>query len=72
MHEAPRYSFLVKIMLVRGAGIRDIGAVPGIRITRVLKALKSTKYDIKPKKVHYDCLEINEFWRYAGEKKNKA
>jgi hypothetical protein len=24
--------------------------------------LKSTKYQIKPKQSHYDCLEIDEFW----------
>jgi transposase-like protein len=34
---------MVKIMLVRGIGIRDISAVLQIRITKVLKVLKSTK-----------------------------
>jgi IS1 family transposase len=34
--------------------------------------LKSTKYQIKPKRTHYDCLEIDEFWTYVGEKKNKV
>jgi IS1 family transposase len=62
---------MVKIMLVRGIGIRDISAVPQIGITKVLKVLKSTKYQIKPKQTHYDRLEVDEFWTYAGKKKNK-
>jgi serine kinase of HPr protein (carbohydrate metabolism regulator) len=63
---------MVKIMLVRGIGIRDIGTTPGISITKVLKVLKSTKYLIKPKLSHYDRLEIDEFWTYAGKKKEKV
>jgi transposase-like protein len=51
---------MIKIMLVRGIGIRDIGAVLKISITKVLKVLKSTKYQIKPKQSHYDCLETDE------------
>jgi IS1 family transposase len=62
---------MVKIMLVRGVGIRDIGIILQISITTVLKVLKSTKYKIKPKRTHYDCLEIDEFWTYVGKKKNK-
>jgi IS1 family transposase/transposase-like protein len=63
---------MIKIMLVRGVGIRDIGIILGISITTVLKVLKSTKYKIKPKQTHYDCLEIDEFWTYVGKKKNKV
>jgi hypothetical protein len=59
-------------MLVRGIGIRDISAVVKISITKVLKVLKSVKYKIKLKKIHYDCLEIDEFWTYVGKKKNKV
>jgi serine kinase of HPr protein (carbohydrate metabolism regulator) len=55
---------MVKIMLVRGIGIRDIGAVLQISITKVLKVLKSTEYRIKPKQTHYDRLEIDEFRTY--------
>jgi predicted CXXCH cytochrome family protein len=39
---------LVKIMLVRGIGIRDISAVLRISITKVLKVLKSAKYRKRP------------------------
>jgi hypothetical protein len=62
----------VKIMLVRGIGIRDISAVLQISITKVLKVLKSTKYQIKPKQTCCDCLETDEFWTYVGKKKNKV
>jgi IS1 family transposase/transposase-like protein len=63
---------LVKIMLVRGIGIRDISAALRISITKVLKVLKSTNYSINPKLSHYDCLEVDEFWTYVGKKKNKV
>jgi IS1 family transposase len=59
-------------MLVRGIGIRDISTVLKISITKVLKVLSSGAYRIQPKKTHYDCLEIDEFWTYVGEKKNKV
>jgi hypothetical protein len=68
---------LVKIMLVRGMGIRgirdirDISAVLKISITTVVKVLKSGTYKIRPKKSHYDCLEIDEFWIYVGKKRTK-
>jgi IS1 family transposase len=62
---------MIKIMLVRGIGIRDISVILKISITKVLKTLKSMKCRIKPKKDHYDCLEVDEFWTYVGKKKNK-
>jgi IS1 family transposase len=43
-----------------------------ISITKVLNVLKSSTYKIKPKRAHYDCLEIDEFWTYVGEKKHKV
>ena len=52
---------LIKIMLIRRIGIRDISTVLNISITKVLKALKSRKYRIQPKRTHYDCLEIDKF-----------
>jgi transposase-like protein len=49
---------LVKIMLVRGIGIRDISTVLKISITKVLKVLKPAKYQIKPEQDdRYDCFE---------------
>jgi transposase-like protein len=49
---------MIKIMVVTGVGIQDIGIILGISITTVLKVLKSTRYTKKPKQTHYDCLEI--------------
>jgi transposase-like protein len=61
---------LIKIRFVRGIDIRHISTV--LNITTVLKVLTSGTYRIKPKKAHYDCLEIDEFWTYVGEKKNNV
>jgi hypothetical protein len=61
---------LVKILLVREMGIRDISAVMEISIDKVLNVLTSSTYEIKPKRSHYDCLEIDEFWTYLGEKRS--
>jgi hypothetical protein len=67
-----RVKDMIKIMLVRGVGIRDIGIIIKISAGTVLKVLKSTKYRIKPKQNHYDCLEIDEFWTYVGKSENCA
>jgi IS1 family transposase len=58
-------------MFVRGNGVRDICAVLKISAGKVLKTLCSSRYEIKPKKKHYDTLEIDEFWTYVGRKTNK-
>ncbi|GHU12328.1 hypothetical protein FACS1894161_0310 [Spirochaetia bacterium] len=63
---------MIKIMLVRGLGIRDISAVLQVSITKVLKTLTASKYAIQPRQTHYDCLEIDEFWTYVGKKQNKV
>jgi hypothetical protein len=42
-------------------GIRDIGGVPRIGITKALTVFKSTGYQIKSKRNRYDCVEIDEF-----------
>jgi hypothetical protein len=52
---------LVKIMFIRGIGIRDISVVLRISITKLLNVLKSATYQVNPKRNHYDCLEIDEF-----------
>jgi hypothetical protein len=65
---------LVKIMLVRGMGIGDSSTILRIRITTVLKVLKSTPYKIQPKQKQYNYLEIDEFLTYVWggmRKKNK-
>ena len=62
---------MIKIMLVRGVGIRDISVILKISIKKVLKTLRSSHYEIIPKKKRYDTLEIDEFWTYVGRKTNK-
>jgi IS1 family transposase/transposase-like protein len=62
---------MIKIMLVRGMGIRDISIILKISVRKVLQTLKSTNYQITPARKHYDCLEIDEFWTYVGRKTNK-
>src|SRR5215469_8251477 len=62
---------LIKIMLVRGIGIRDISIILKISAGKVLKTLRSSRYQIQPKKKHYDTLEVDEFWTYVGRKTNK-
>jgi serine kinase of HPr protein (carbohydrate metabolism regulator) len=58
---------MIKIMFVRGIGVRDISTVLKISVTRVLKVLKSGTYVKNPKKKRYDCLETDEVWTYAGK-----
>jgi hypothetical protein len=44
----------------------------GINILVVLSVLVNSNHLIKPKQSHYDSLEVDEFWTYVGNKKNKV
>ena len=57
---------VIKMMLVHGIGIRDIGAILKISVGKVLKTLCSSRYEIKLRQKHYDTLEADEFWTYEG------
>ncbi|MDR1056556.1 MAG: hypothetical protein LBL90_12220 [Prevotellaceae bacterium] len=59
-------------MLVRGIGIIDIAEIENISIKKLLSALVRSRHMIRPKRQYYDCLEVDEFWTYVGEKKNKV
>ena len=59
-------------MLVRGVGIRDVAEIENISINKVLSVLVKSNHKIKPKQSHYDKLEVDEFWTYVGNKKNKV
>jgi IS1 family transposase len=59
-------------MLVRGVGIRDISKIEQVSINKVLSVLVRSHHKIKPQKQHYDSLEVDEFWTYVGNKKNKV
>ena len=61
----------ILLMLVRGIGIRDIAEIEKISIKKVLSTLVNSNHTLKPKQSHYDCLEVDEFWTYVGNKKNK-
>jgi hypothetical protein len=68
------HSSLIKrvlLMMVRGLGVRDISVIEGISIVKVLSVLVKSCYAIKAKWQHYTSLEVDEFWTYVGEKKNK-
>ena len=62
----------IKIMTVRGNGVRDISAAPAVSIQKVLKVLCSLTYRIQPKRKHCDCLEADVFWTYVGRKADKV
>jgi IS1 family transposase/transposase-like protein len=62
---------MIKIMLVQGVGIRDISVILKISVTKVLKTLALSNYQITPARKHYECLEIDEFWTYVRWKTNK-
>jgi IS1 family transposase/transposase-like protein len=64
-------TYKILLMLVRGNGIRDIAVIENISIKKVLSVLVNSQHIIKPKQNHYDSLEIDEFWTYVGDKKNK-
>jgi IS1 family transposase/transposase-like protein len=61
----------ILLMLVRGVGIRDIDEIEKISIKKVLSTLVNSNHVLKPKQSHYDSLEVDEFWTYVGNKKNK-
>ena len=62
---------VIKMMLVRGVGIRDISIILHISIGKVLKTLRASTYQILPAKTQYDCREIDEFWTYGGKQQHK-
>ncbi|WP_249410340.1 IS1 family transposase, partial [Acinetobacter baumannii] len=58
-------------LMVRGSGIRDIAEVERISIGKVLRTLTESTYEIQPQQSHYESLEVDEFWNFVGNKKNK-
>ena len=62
----------IRHMLVRGLGIRDIAIIEKVSVKKVLSVLINSKQIIKPKQTHYDKLEVDEFWTYVGDKRNKV
>jgi IS1 family transposase/transposase-like protein len=62
----------ILLMLVHGIGIRDIAEIEKISINKVLSTLVNSNHIISPKQSYYDTLEVDEFWTYVGNKKNKV
>jgi IS1 family transposase/transposase-like protein len=62
---------LIVLMVVEGCGIRNINRILHVSLAKILDIVKHMKYKIKPKQEHYDILEIDEFWTYVQNKKNK-
>jgi len=62
----------ILLMLVRGIGITDISVIENVSIKKVLSVLVNSNRIITPKQQHYDGLEVDEFWTYVGNKKNKV
>ena len=62
----------IQLMLARCCGIRDIAAITGYSKDKVQGALKRFNRDLQPGKSHYDRLEVDEFWTFVGNKKNKV
>ena len=62
----------IRLMTVRGCGIRDIAVMISISIGKVLSTISSSVYKIAPKKSYYERLEVDEFWTYVYRKKRKV
>jgi len=61
----------ILLLLVRGIGIRDIAEIEKISIKKILSVLVNSNHILTPKQNHYDSLEVDEFWTYVGNKKEK-
>ncbi len=61
-------------MLLRGSGVRDCAEILGIGKTTVLKYIlrRGLNLEIKPKKKHYEQVQIDELWSYVGNKEKKV
>ena len=62
----------IRLMTVRGYGVRDIALIAKVSIGKVLGTIGSSIYKVTPKKRYYECLEVDEFWTYVYRKKRKV
>lgn len=62
----------IRLMLARGCSIVDIMILEEVSKGKVLSVLANSNHQIKPRQKHYNTLEIDEFWTYVGNKKNKV
>ena len=62
----------IRLMIVRGCGVRDIATITSVSIGKILSTIGSSTHKILPKKHYYERLEVDEFWTYVGRKKRKV
>lgn len=62
----------MRLMLVCGCSIADIVVIEQISKYKVLNVLVKSNHQIKPKQRYYHKLQVDEFWTYVGDKKNKV
>ena len=62
----------IRLMTVRGCGIRDISIIASVSIGKVLSTIGSSIYKTAPKQRYYERLEVDEFWTYVYRKKRKV
>jgi insertion element IS1 protein InsB len=69
----PDVKRLILSMLLRNCGIRDVGAVLGVRRNSVLNVLlrAAGKCALVPKLSRYRSVQVDEFWSYVHQKKKK-
>ena len=62
---------LIRIMLLRNCGIRDIETIVGVSRYSVLSCLQRHAKQIShsPGHIYYPSLQIDEFWTYVGKRK---
>ncbi|KAA6329939.1 hypothetical protein EZS27_021307 [termite gut metagenome] len=58
-------------MLVRGTGIRDISVIQEVSVRKAVSVLVNSHHVLTPRRFHYEILEVDEFWTYAGNKGKK-
>jgi IS1 family transposase/transposase-like protein len=61
----------IKRALVRGCGIRDVAVILLVSTGKVLRVLTESHYELKPKKTHYERLEVDGLWTFVGSKSRK-
>jgi IS1 family transposase len=67
----PANKSLMRIMLLRNCGVRDIETIIGVSRYSVLSCLKRSAKWVKyqPQHSYYPSLQIDELWTYVGKRK---
>ncbi|MEM4648076.1 MAG: IS1 family transposase [Candidatus Pacearchaeota archaeon] len=70
----PEIQVLMKRMLLRGSGVRDICKVLLVSINAVLRLILrwGKAVEIKPSKKYYRKVQMDELWSFVGKKEKKV